>query len=84
MAINETVFPIGCALVIYVGRVVSRRMSAIGERTGPRRIVPILPQENVRWNDKARCRKEVAAGLISKTAREEVHRIQRRHRIWEE
>lgn len=33
---------------------------------------------------KARCREEVAAGLISNTAREEVHRIQRRHRIWEE
>ncbi len=35
-------------------------------------------------NEKARCREEVAAGLISKTVREEVHRIQRQHRIWEE
>ncbi|MER9048124.1 zinc-binding dehydrogenase [Mesorhizobium sp. M0923] len=34
--------------------------------------------------EKARCREEVAAGLISKTAREEVHRVQRRHRIREE
>ncbi|CCV08995.1 hypothetical protein MESS2_80126 [Mesorhizobium metallidurans STM 2683] len=33
---------------------------------------------------KARCREEVAAGLISNAAREEVHRIQGRHRIWEE
>jgi hypothetical protein len=33
---------------------------------------------------KARCREEVAAGSISNVAREEVHPIQRRHRIWEE
>ncbi|CAH2401701.1 conserved hypothetical protein [Mesorhizobium escarrei] len=35
-------------------------------------------------NKKARCREEVAAGSISNTAREEVYRTQRRHRIWEE
>ncbi|SFU15578.1 hypothetical protein SAMN05518861_11632 [Mesorhizobium sp. YR577] len=35
-------------------------------------------------NEKARCREEVAAGLISKTVRKEVHRIQRQHHIWEE
>jgi len=34
--------------------------------------------------EKARCREEVAAGLISNTAREEVYRTQRRHHIWEE
>lgn len=33
---------------------------------------------------KARCREEVAAGSITNTAREEVRRIQHRHRIWEE
>ncbi|ESY56650.1 hypothetical protein X745_08305 [Mesorhizobium sp. LNJC374B00] len=33
---------------------------------------------------KARCREEVAAGSISSEMREEVHRAQRRHRIWEE
>ncbi|ESY73359.1 hypothetical protein X743_12750 [Mesorhizobium sp. LNHC252B00] len=33
---------------------------------------------------KARCREEVAAGSISNVVREEVHPIQRRHRIWEE
>jgi hypothetical protein len=49
-----------------------------GERT------PAFAQHPELETKKARCREEVAAGLMSNTAREEVRRTQRRHHIWEE